>query len=85
MLWLVAAPYAINAYWFIFYKVYPLAGLHRPVVLYTVAQTHIEDIMVVTDIVGADGLVKAAARLNISATAQGSAQLWSGQHPFSTT
>ena len=37
---------------------YPFAGIHRPVVLYTVPQTHIEDITVVTSIDGTTGTVK---------------------------
>src|SRR5689334_3728863 len=47
---------------------FPFAGLHRPVVLYTVPQTYIEDITVVTDINGTDGTVKVTARLNEPAT-----------------
>ena len=39
------------------YDFFPFAGLHRPVVLYTVPQTHIEDVTVVTGIDGADGTV----------------------------
>jgi beta-glucuronidase len=57
---------------------YPFAGIHRPVVLYTVPQAHIEDITVVTEIDGADGIVKVTARLNTAAAAQGSVQLTGG-------
>jgi beta-glucuronidase len=57
---------------------YPFAGLHRPVVLYTVPQTYIEDVTVVTGINGADGTVKVTAKLNAAATAQGSVQLKGG-------
>ena len=57
---------------------YPFAGIHRPVVLYTVPQTYIEDITVVTGINGPDGLVKVTARLNAPAAGQGSARLKDG-------
>ncbi|NOZ29747.1 MAG: beta-glucuronidase [Chloroflexi bacterium] len=39
---------------------FPYAGLHRPVVLYTVPSAHIEDVTVVTEIEGEDGLVHVA-------------------------
>ena len=58
---------------------YPFAGLHRPVVLYTVPQTHIEDVTVVTGIAGADGTVKVTVRLNEAVTAQGQVTLSSGE------
>src|SRR5205823_4054849 len=57
---------------------YPFAGLHRPVVLYTVPQTHIEDITVVTGTDGATGTVKVTARLNESVAAQGTVTLRGG-------
>jgi beta-glucuronidase len=44
------------------YDFYPFSGISPSVVLYSVPQTYIEDITVVTDIVGADGLVKVTAR-----------------------
>ncbi len=37
---------------------FPFAGLHRPVVLYTVTQAYVDDITVVTTLDGADGLVQ---------------------------
>ena len=45
---------------------YPFAGLHRPVVLYTMPRIHIEDITVVTEIDGADGIV----RIRVTITGQ---------------
>ena len=39
------------------YDFFPYAGLHRPVVLYSVPVEHIDDVAVVTDIDGADGIV----------------------------
>ena len=42
------------------YDFFPYAGLHRPVVLYSVpAAAHIEDITVVTTIEGANGVAHA--------------------------
>jgi beta-glucuronidase len=57
---------------------FPFAGLHRPVVLYTVPQTSIEDITVVTGITGADGTVAVTARLNAPVTARGQVRLTGG-------
>jgi len=60
---------------------YPFAGLHRPVVLYTVPQTHIEDITVITEVNGAgprataDGVVKVQVKLNAAADGPGRVQL----------
>lgn len=61
------------------YDFYPFAGIHRPVVLYSVPQTHIEDVTVVTDIDGADGVVKVTVRLNEPAAASGSILLTGGE------
>ena len=57
---------------------YPFAGIHRPVVLYTVPQTYIVDVTAVTKINGASGLVKVTARLNDAGSGQGSVQLKGG-------
>jgi beta-glucuronidase len=43
---------------------YPFAGLHRPVVLYSVPQTHIDDITVATERNGTDGIVRVRATIN---------------------
>jgi beta-glucuronidase len=43
---------------------YPFAGLHRPVVLYSVPPTHIDDITVVTERNGADGIVRVRTTIN---------------------
>lgn len=37
---------------------FPYAGIHRPVILYAVPPTRIEDVTVVTELDGADGIVK---------------------------
>ena len=37
---------------------FPYTGLHRPVILYAVPETHIDDVTVVTEIAGTDGVVK---------------------------
>ncbi|MCB0190266.1 MAG: hypothetical protein KDE31_38600, partial [Caldilineaceae bacterium] len=54
---------------------FPFAGLHRPVVLYSVPQTHIEDITVKTDIAGSTGTVHVDVKLNRPATIKGRALL----------
>jgi beta-glucuronidase len=60
------------------YDFFPFAGIHRPVVLYTVPQTHIEDVTVVTDIDGADGTITVTAGLNEPLAAQGAVSLNGG-------
>jgi beta-glucuronidase len=57
---------------------FPFAGLHRPVVLYSLPQVAIDDITVVTGIDGADGTVKVTARLNEPAATVGSLTLIGG-------
>jgi beta-glucuronidase len=46
------------------YDFFPFAGLHRPVVLYAVPQTHIDDVTVRTEIRGGDGVVTVQVRMN---------------------
>lgn len=58
---------------------YPFAGIHRPVVLYTVPQTYIEDITVVTEIAGADGAAKVKVKLNGAVSGSGTVKLQGGQ------
>jgi beta-glucuronidase len=60
---------------------YPFAGIHRPVVLYTVPHTHIDDITVVTGIDGATGTVKVTTKLNAPSPARGSVTLSGGGAP----
>jgi len=57
------------------YDFFPFAGIHRPVVLYSVPQTYIEDITVVTDIDGQDGILKVNVRLNSLVSLQGNLKL----------
>jgi len=47
-------------------------------VFYTVPQTYIEDVTVVTDIAAADGIVKIKVKLNTAVAGQGSVQLKGG-------
>jgi beta-glucuronidase len=54
---------------------YPFAGIHRPVVLYSVPQTAVEDVTVTTEINGSDGLVNVAVLLNTAYSGSGSLQL----------
>ncbi len=44
------------------YDFFPYCGIHRPVLLYSVPQTFIEDLTVVIDIRGRDGVVQVSAR-----------------------
>lgn len=60
------------------YDFYPFSGIHRPVVLYSVPQTFIEDVTVVTEINGADGTVTVRVRLNEAVDGQGSVELQGG-------
>lgn len=54
---------------------FPYAGIHRPVVLYTVPQIFIDDVTVTTTINGADGLIRIRARLNSPVNLNGKAYL----------
>ncbi len=60
---------------------YPFAGIHRPVVLYTVPQTYIEDITVVTT-VEPEADVKVTVKLNAPVSGKGSVQLKGGDDVF---
>lgn len=59
------------------YDFYPFAGIHRPVVLYTVPQTYIEDVTVVTTI-EPEPEVQVKVKLNAAVGAKGSAVLAGG-------
>ncbi len=60
---------------------FPFAGIHRPVVLYSLPQTYIDDITVVTEIDGADGIVRVTTRLSEPLAAQGIVTLTGGGEP----
>ena len=66
------------------YDFFPFAGIHRPVVLYSVPQVYLEDITVVTDINGADGIVTVTARLNTMDSADGFLKLKGDNEPVTT-
>ncbi|NOT10477.1 MAG: beta-glucuronidase [Methylococcaceae bacterium] len=57
------------------YDFFPFAGIHRPVVLYSVPPVYIEDITVITGINGLDGTVKVRVQLNSADTIQGSVHI----------
>lgn len=61
------------------YDFYPFAGIHRPVVLYSVPQTYIEDVTVVTGIRGTDGSVKVTVKLNDVVSGKGTVVLKGGE------
>ena len=63
---------------------FPFTGIHRPVVLYSLPQTHIEDITVVTDIHGSSGNVKVRVQLNAQQSGKGSLQLQGGDTHLGT-
>ncbi len=63
---------------------FPFAGIHRPVLLYSVPQTYIDDITVVTTITGADGVVTVTARLSAVVTTDGRCTLAGGAAPIAT-
>lgn len=56
------------------YDFYPFAGIHRPVVLYSVPQTYIEDVTVVTTI-EPEAQVKVTVNLSAALDGKGSVQL----------
>lgn len=57
---------------------FPYSGIHRPVILYTVPQDYIEDITVVTEIQGVDGIVQVQSKIN-NQEAQGKVILSGGE------
>ncbi len=59
-----AGPLGVSGYPGTPYDFFPFAGLHRPVVLYSVPQTHIEDVTVVTGIQGQNGTVKVSVEVS---------------------
>lgn len=61
------------------YDFFPFAGLHRPVVLYSVPTTYIEDVTVVTGIDGSDGTVQITVKLDPLMVDGGSVRLSGGE------
>jgi beta-glucuronidase len=76
----MASEFGLNSYPRTTFDFYPFAGIHRPVVLYSVPQTYVEDITVVTEISGTEGIVKVSARLNEPVTAQATISLSGGKN-----
>ena len=60
---------------------YPFSGLQRPVVLYSVPQTYIEDVTVVTTL-EPEAKVRVTVKLNSAADGKGSVQLQGGDDIF---
>jgi beta-glucuronidase len=69
---------AIGSYPSTTFDFFPFAGIHRPVVLYSVPQTSIEDITVVTDIEDSSGVVKVTVKLSEPGPTQGALELRGG-------
>lgn len=63
------------------YDFYPFAGIHRPVVLYSVPQTYIEDVKVITTI-EPEAQVQVTVKLNAAVSGKGSVQLVGGDAVF---
>lgn len=61
---------------------FPFAGIHRPVVLFSVPHTYITDVTVVTGIDGTTGRVKVTARLNEALELNGTLTLSGGAEPL---
>lgn len=57
------------------YDFFPYSGLHRPVVLFSVPDVHIDDITVVTTIDGNDGVVRVVATISGASDGTGRVQL----------
>ena len=74
----------MNGYPSATFDFFPFAGLHRPVVLYSVPQTRIEDVTVVTGIDGNDGWVQVKAQINGN-TQKGSLTLTGGSQTVETS
>ncbi len=64
------------------YDFYPFAGIHRPVVLYSVPQKYIEDVTVATEIHGADGVVKVTVKMDAAVSGPGRVELKGGDAVF---
>jgi beta-glucuronidase len=78
------ADFSTNGYPSTNFDFFPFAGLHRPVVLYSVPQTFIEDITVVTGLNGSDGSVQVTVRVN-GKVSGGRAVLSGGSKPVEAT
>jgi len=74
----------MNGYPSATFDFFPFAGLHRPVVLYSVPQTHIQDVTVVTGIENADGWVRVKAQIS-SSSQEGSLTLTGGSQTIETS
>lgn len=58
------------------YDFFPYAGIHRPVVLFSLPQIYIEDVTVTTEVDGIDGHVNVRVRLNEPASVVGSISIY---------
>ena len=64
------------------YDFFPYAGLHRPVLLFSVPPTHIEDVTVRTTLEGADGRVDLRVRATSGYSGRGRARLGAVEAPL---
>lgn len=63
---------------------YPFAGLHRPVVLYSLPQLHIEDVTVTTQMDRSTGIVEVAVRLSDQVAVTGTVALEGAAKPVAS-
>jgi len=64
------------------YDFFPYAGLHRPVLLFSVPATHIEDVTVRTTLEGADGRVDVRVQATAGYSGRGRARLGTVEAPL---
>jgi beta-glucuronidase len=64
------------------YDFFPFAGLHRPVLLYSVPSTFIDDVAVVTDIEGRDGVVHVRVQASGGYSGRGKVGLNASETPL---
>jgi len=64
------------------YDFFPFAGLHRQVVLYSVPSTFIDDVTVITDIEGRDGLVRVRVEASGGYSGRGTLRLNGSETPL---
>ncbi len=66
------------------YDFFPFAGIHRPVILYSLPQSFVEDVTVVTELDGVDGIVQVTAKLNQPVSTTGLLTLSGGETRLTT-
>ncbi len=78
----MSSPLGFSGYPSTTFDFFPFAGIHRPVVLYSVPETFIDDVTVVTTLDGEHGIVTVTARLNEPIQAIGNLTLKGNSQPI---